>query len=331
MTKEKADVVIFPKWKTSLEENGLAALKAKKYEEALEHFDQLIQFEAANSEVLTGKLIALMELGRYTEAETICRDLMKLDDGHYFQYLHIYLTVLFQTSQYEELIDLLDEVFKSDDIPQELRQQFWQLYDITEKLKVDETKTEHMESLDEFLVALDTEDVKTQWQLLSKLRKTSIQPYLNDVAPYLKKEHIQPVIKTALLQWMQEQQVERNVEVQKLGESLVVNPSELSDILAHPSSIHILNLLNEVEQNNPTLYEFIQQLLFRYMYVRFPIMPNDKELPSIAKALFELSSTYLQLENEPFPMASSIPDDSVDVWKQQIEYYEVHYFSVLDE
>lgn len=331
MTENKADVVMFPKWKSSLEQKGRTALQAKKYKEALEHFEQLISFDAANSEVMTGKLICLMELGRYEEAESICRELMKEDEGNYFQYLHIYLTVLFQTSQYEELLDLLDEVFESEEIPHEVRKQFWQLYDITKKLKEDESSAEYLEDIDEFIASLDSKDAKKQWRCLSKLRKQDIHPYINELAPFLKKDYIQPVIKTAMLQWMQEQKVERNVEVTKLGETKVVNPSKLDDILSHPSSRQILNLLDPVEQDNPTLYEFIQQLLFRYMYVRFPIMPTDEETPSLAKAFFELGTSYLQLDHYPFPLENYGSQKEVDLWKQQIEYYEANYFSVLDE
>ncbi|MFC0522419.1 tetratricopeptide repeat protein [Pontibacillus salicampi] len=330
MSNEKGDVVLFPKWKSTLESEGLAALKSKKYEQAIQSFDTLIEFDAASSEVLTGKLVSLMELGRYKEAESLCRELMHREDDHYFQYLHIYLTVLFQTGQYDELLELLDEVFESTDIPHDIRQQFWQLYEITDKLKVDEAQSEQAENLDELVLALQTEDTKLQWQLISKLKKVDVKPYVDQLVPFLELEKVQPVIKTALLQWMQVSGVERKVQIQKLGNTTVVTPNDLPDVLSHPASIHILHLLNEVEQNNPTLFDFIQQLLFRYMYVRFPIVPEDEELPYIAKALFELSKTYMQLENEKFPMQMALPEEEVNVWKQQIEYYELHYFSVLD-
>ncbi|QSS99141.1 tetratricopeptide repeat protein [Pontibacillus sp. ALD_SL1] len=331
MTQEKADVVIFPKWKSSLEQDGLAALKEKNYKEALESFNKLIDFEAANSEIMTGKLICLMELGQYEEVEELCQKLMRDDEEHYFQYLHIYLTVLFQTGKYEELLDLLDEVFKSEDIPQDLRKQFWQLYDITENLRTDETRTENIEAVDELLIALDTHNVKKQWQLLSMLRKQDIQPFMTEIAPYLTKEDIEPVIKTALVQWMQEQRVDRKVTVKKLGAEIMVNPVELSDILSHTSARQLLYLLERVEQDNPTLFEFIQQLVFRYMYVRFPIMPEDHELPALAKAFYELGSSSLQLEDHEYPFHQYIEQEEVEAWKEQIVYYESQYFAVLDE
>lgn len=331
MTDHKADVVMFPKWKISLEQKGRTALQSKNYTEALEHFEQLISFDVANSEVMTGKLICLMELGRYEEAELICKELMRDDEENYFQYLHIYLTVLFQTSQYEELLDLLDEVFQSDEIPHDIRKQFWQLYDITKKLREDETSSEFIEDIDDFIAALESKDAKRQWRCLSKLRKQDVHPYVNELTPYLLQDYIQPVIKTALLQWMQDQKIDQEVEISKLGEKQVVNPSKLHDILSHPSSRQILNVLEAVEHDNPTLYEFIQQLLFRYMYVRFPIMPTDEETPSLAKAFFELGTSYLQLDHYPYPLENYGSQKEVDLWKQQIEYYEANYFSVLEE
>lgn len=331
MPDSNENVVMFPKWKSTLEQDGLNALQEKKYPEALERFEKLISFDAANSEVLTGKLICLMELGRYTEAENICKNLMKDDEENYFKYLHIYLTVLFQTNQYEELLDLLDEVFQSDDIPHEIRKQFWQLYDITKKLNADEVSSEHIENVDEFLASLNTKDVKKQWRFISKLKHQDVHPYIKEIAPYLQMDYIQPVIKTALLQWMQEHQVDQELEVTKLGDSITVNPSKLSDVLTHPSSESLLKHLDEVEQNNPTLYEFIEQLIFRYLYVRFPIMPKDEETPALAKAFFDLGTSYLQLNHEAVPLENYGSDKEVDLWKQQIEYYEANYFSVLDD
>lgn len=331
MTEHKADVVIFPKWKSSLEEEGLLALQAKKYPEALDYFEKLISFDAANFEVLTGKLICLMELGKYDEAEEICKNLMREDDDNYFQYLHIYLTILFQTNRYQELLDLLDEVFQSDDIPQDVRKQFWQLYDVTEKLNADDISTEYYEDVDEFLASLNTKDVKKQWRFLSKIKEQDVHPYIKEIVPYLQMDYIQPVIKTALLQWMQEHNVDQNVEITKLGDSITVNPANLTDILTHPSSRQILLLLDDVEQSNPTLYEFVQQLLFRYLFVRYPIMPKEEEAPALAKAFLDLGSSYLQLDEEAFPVENYGSDKEVELWKQQIEYYEANYFSVLDE
>ncbi|KGX89205.1 hypothetical protein [Pontibacillus litoralis] len=331
MGKDKGDVVIFPKWKSSLENEAIAAFSKKQYDKALKRFNQLIEFDVATERVILNKLICLMELGQYGEAERLSSEQLDKSKEHYFYFLHIHLTVLFQTGQYEALMDILDDVKESSGIPPEMREQMDHIYEVSEKLRAEESRSEQEENLNELLVALNSDDFQLQWRLISRLRKGSIHPYLRDIASYLEDEKTQPVIKTVLLQWMHAQKVEMKVHVKKFGQSEHVIPEDLHDILHDPASVHILKLLSDVEQMNPTLYDFAKQLLFRYMFVRYPMMPEDKELPYVAKAVLELSYTYLQLEDESLLQLKSFPTEEVQVWKQQIEYYEVHYYSIMGQ
>ncbi|KGX93617.1 hypothetical protein N781_10405 [Pontibacillus halophilus JSM 076056 = DSM 19796] len=328
MTKDKADVVLFPKWKTTLEQNGRTALEEKRYKDAIHYFDQLLQFKIETTEVLTGKLVCLMELGRYGEAEDICQHLMKEDEENYYQYLHIYLTILFQTAQYEELIDLLDEIFETEDIPEQVRIQFHQLYDVTKKLTEEEAPYDDTAQLDEFLLSLDQKDLRKQWQLLTKLRKRDVQPYIKQLLPYLEDEEIQPVIKTGLVQWMRDSNVDYEVTVRKFGEVVKVVPSELTDVLSHPRALGIFTLLRPVEDESPSLFELIQQQLFRYLYIRYPNLPTYDHDEAIATALHRIASSSLSMEH--LSLSFEAEESEVQKWIDEILAFEREYFTILD-
>src|SRR5699024_7352147 len=101
--EDSGKVILFPKWKTQLEEESLTAIKEKEYREALQKLNKLIRYNVLNHETLIGKLICLIELGNYEEAQHMCEELISRKSEYYYQYVHIYLTLLFQTSQYQLL------------------------------------------------------------------------------------------------------------------------------------------------------------------------------------------------------------------------------------
>src|SRR5690625_5739355 len=74
------NVILFPKWKTRLEDKSLQAMKEKKYEEALENLNKLLNYHVNNHEVIIGKLICLMELGRYEEAQDYCEEVLRSEE-----------------------------------------------------------------------------------------------------------------------------------------------------------------------------------------------------------------------------------------------------------
>lgn len=331
MNKNEGEVVIFPKWKRKLEEQGLKALKEKRYKDALSYFEELSEFGEASYEVMTGKVICHMELGEYETAKDICRLLMKEDVDNYYKYLHIYLTILFQRSEYQDLIDLLDEVFQTSDIPHEIRQQFWQLYELSEKFNKEqrEEDEEHFSKL--FLRSLNKDQFPEQWKALSQVRKSNAIPYIDEIKPFLVKEEINPLIKTGILQWFQEQKISTPVLVGKFNHETEISPDSLQDILEHPISNLIMKELEKVEQNNPSLFNFIQQMLYRYLYVYYPFMPKENEIRELSQAFLELGLQYLQIDEPDLIEEREINRQKIEQYKREIEQFELSYFSQLNE
>src|SRR5699024_2476077 len=101
-------VVLFPKLKTTLENESLRLLQNKNYTEALSMLNQLIHYDIQSHEIIIGKLICLMELGRYTEAQDECEKVLSKRNKHYYDYLFMYLNIIFQMQQYEQLMKIDD-------------------------------------------------------------------------------------------------------------------------------------------------------------------------------------------------------------------------------
>ncbi|WP_028783375.1 tetratricopeptide repeat protein [Thalassobacillus devorans] len=326
MKKKQGNIVMFPKWKTRLENEGLKAIQEKRYEEALETFEPLFEHDVASHDVITGKLVSLMELGKYEAAEELCEYLMKYDEDNYYQYLHIYLTILFQTSRYEELVSLLDEVFQEEEMPQQMRTQFWQLYEVSRKLVQEDDEQQNNKLIDEFFEGLSEEDIHKQWRSIIKLRKLSAAPYIQPFEDLLTSERLHPIIKTGIIQWFQEHQINRNMEVSKFGLTERINPSQLKELHSDYVMQQMKMRLGDMEQKNPTMYDIVQNLLYRYLFVRYPLFPREEEVPQIVSALRQLGHEYLQL---PSPGVEDVED--VEEYKHEILLCEQHYTLIMEE
>ncbi|WP_054753473.1 tetratricopeptide repeat protein [Piscibacillus salipiscarius] len=152
MDYEQQDVVMFPGWRKELEAKTFEAVKHKNYKEALLHIEQLESFDEASNDILTAKVICLIETSQYEQAIGLCRKLMREDDENYYKYLHIYLTILFQNSQYAELVDLLDEIQNHESIPVEYEEPFKQLYDMSKQFQEQTPKRDSSEHMEHFWI-----------------------------------------------------------------------------------------------------------------------------------------------------------------------------------
>ncbi|MRH42941.1 tetratricopeptide repeat protein [Aquibacillus halophilus] len=315
---------MFPKWKSTLEQESMNALKEKRYDDALTKLNQLIAHDVVTHEIVMGKLICLMEIGNYDEAEDLCHQLISNNDSHLFDYIHIYSTLLFQQSKYEMLIEELEEVFQRTDIPNSLKPQLNQLYEISKKLNIDKKEEEATRNIKKLKTAIRKQDYPQQWRILKDSREVSVDSHIEYLKELLVDFSINPIIKTAVIQWLQEQKINDPIEVTKFETAETVIPSQLNTLTSHPITIQIEGYLHEIEQNNPSLFELIKKLLYRYLYVRFPIMPADEELVHISEALKLLGYQYLQMEtNMDIEDEEKLNSYLIDIITSEKEYFEI--------
>ncbi|WP_163970153.1 tetratricopeptide repeat protein [Oceanobacillus halotolerans] len=319
------NVILFPKWKSVLEDESLLALKEKRYEEALTKLNKLLHYQVHNHEIYVGKLICLMELNRYNEAEDLCETLMSYKDEYYYHYVHIYLTILFQTNQYELLMQEAGSALQSKSIPEEIRQQFQQLQDMSKHmwydLKVEKTN-DYIHALNE---VVQKEDHPKQWRIIEDMRKMKGIP-TKAVVSMLHNKKVHPVIKTAIFQWLQESNISEKVTIHKLSLHISVVPNKVTPIENHEVYKQFQFMIRELEQENPTLYQMVKQLTYRYCYVRYPILPDETEVITISEALKVVGNQYLNIDSN-----TEILNDKIHQYIEEIKVCEALYLSIIDE
>lgn len=324
MPKNHEKVIMFPRWREVLEKESLEDVQAKKYVEALSKIDLLIEHEVSTYEIMIAKLVCLMELGQHEDAEDLCVNLLATENENYYHYAHIYLTILFQTDQHELLMERVEYELGDEHLQQDVRDQFQQLYDMSTHIQSDalfERSTTYIKAL---TVAIDEENHLKQWQLIESLRKMKLTP-TDALIAYLVDERIHPVTKTVIFKWLQEKNVTDNVSIKKLNIHMEISPATVKKIRSHVMFKQTMLLINEIEQDNPTLFILLEQLLYRYMYVRYPMMPSSDDVIKIAEALKSIGQAYLHIET------STEPDESVVVFINEIKMCETLYLSIIEE
>lgn len=326
MPNHQDNVILFPKWRTKLEEESLLALKEKRYEEALTKLDKLLSYHVNNYEIFLGKLMCLMELDRYEEAQDLCETLIKhKHDENYYHYVHIYLTILFQTSQYELLMEQVEFEFASGEVPGIILEQFQQLYDMSKEMQNEITYEKSSEYISKLLEVVEQQNHAEQWRLVERMRQINADP-TQAVKSLLTNEHVHPVTKTAILKWLKEKSVSAEVTISKLDTQVSITPANIPDIESHPTMKQLILIIGELEQKNPTLFQIVDKLLYRYIYVRYPVMPDDCEIMHIAKALTQLGEEHLDvhtIENENI-------EDQVTRFMDEIKMCEVLYSAIIE-
>ncbi|WP_174613962.1 tetratricopeptide repeat protein [Virgibacillus ihumii] len=325
MHNKQKKVVLFPKWKDLLEEESLIALKEKRYYEALEKLDKLISYNVNNHEIVIGKLICLMELDRYEAAQELCEELMTLKDENYYHYVHIYLTILFQTNQYSLLMEQVEFEFRQPGIPEMIYEQFQQLYDMSNKMN-DELRTEKsVQYINDLWKAVKEENHGQQWRLVEELRKIDAVPVAS-IKKLLVNEKIHPVVKTAIFTWMQEVDISESIEIQKFDIYMSVSPTETATLNTHPAMKRTMLFISDLEQSNPTLYKMVEKLLYRYCYVRYPVMPAEKDIATLADALIIIGEENMKIHTDQREKI----DTELNHFVEEVQLCEALYLTILE-
>lgn len=324
MERKADNVILFPKWKQTLEQESLRALEESQYEKALEKLNQLLKYGERKYEIMTGKIICLMELDRYEEAQTFCETCLKHGDDHYFQYFHMYVTILFQTSQYQLLMEEME--LKWREIPSEMTDSFEQLYTMSQNMQYEKRVERGHYFVEALISAIRRQDYQTQWRMIEKLSELHITPsqrFYN----YLIDDTIHPVVKTTLFHWLQQDGTRDWLEVSQENGHVSVQSSVFPNLKEQPVTRQVMYLVNEYEQKNPSQFYLMEQLLYRYLYVCYPILPPVSDAKQVASALVTLGDQYLQNESAQNHMT----DGRVNWYIQRIKLYETLYLSILDD
>lgn len=291
--KETNNVVLFPGMLQQLEVESFTAMDEENYETALEKLNLLLSHQISSYKIHVGKLICLIKLNQFIEAEQFCEELLwNKDDHHYDDYFDYYTMILYERNKFSELMTAIEEEKKVRLIPDKYLNKLEQLYNICYQMN-EMTASELLKDLH---VAVEENDHQKQWYIINKWKQLSVK-----VPPFfitlLQQEVIHPVVKTYILEVVQQHDVNEKIEIIKFGDSLMVNLDELPQIDEHPIYQKTLEQIRPLEQENPTLFQLVNELLDQFVYVRYPFYYPDDDVQTVARALIHLGKVHLSLHS----------------------------------
>ncbi|MGD6779746.1 tetratricopeptide repeat protein [Sutcliffiella horikoshii] len=332
MKKEKK-IVEFPNLKQRLLEKAMQTMKEKRFSEALELFEQARENEYAYAEVELGMVVCYMELGQLTEARNRCKKMLREDIGDYFHVLQIYITILIQLKEYDEVKTTIEAILEEDKLPAQYAQNFYQLLEFARKMLPSEEnesmEPDHNDQEDE-LFLLHEGNVQKQYELIQSLKHRNIRPLIPEIEKYLKDELKHPVLKTFLVHLLIEQGWDKETEVCKMGQRTIIVPSNLKSGEEDPFLNKIISILEDtVESDNPSLFEGLKEMLVRIHTVQFPL-PFTPDKPEVwAAGLHHAGVELFGLEASDEELAAQYHISTLEVKSVTREINKLEDFSYL--
>lgn len=277
-------LVLFPKLKAELKEKANQKFREKKFEEALEVFNHLLEYNETEHEIIFGKLLCLLELRKFESAQELCEEKLLEKSKFYFDFLNIYVTILFQTEQYELLLAQLDFEMNKEHLPPYLSEQFLYFYNQSKEM-IEEGKFLEEESLvRQFKEAIKQEDTPRQIKILNEFLSKGLT-IKDGVYNLLTDDQIHPLTKTKLFQCLQKGAFKQEVTISKFNQSITLRPSETPSIEEEAIYHKALRLVESKSDKDPVLRKMLEEMLYRYFYVLYPLLPEEKEVETILKAM----------------------------------------------
>ena len=320
---EMGKVIPFPGLADRYAEKGMDALINKQFEEAATYFEEAIALNEELYNAQFGLVVVFVELGKYEEAKLRCKSILQKGLGDYFKTMEMYLMILLQLNEYEEMEATINALSKEGYIPLDKEEHFNNMLSFSRRMS-DERKTafvEEEEIVSEFEEELDLFSKSDQEQLIlvSRLKNENIRKYIDEIKDYLQSPEGHPFVKTTLLLLLKEQELQDECDVEKFLKHVTVVPAQLEDI--HTSDFFrktVLILEEQVAHENPSLYDLARQLAERHHFLMYPFEPKESA-ECWAAAHHMLAEQYQGEEDNEIRIARQYDVDCEQVMKI-IEY-----------
>lgn len=290
-------VILFPDLEKRLLEKGLESLQQKKFREAVEYLEEANALAPENHDILFGLVLAYFELGLLTKAKELANQMLQMGIGDYIHIVELYITILVQLHQYDEIVTTIEVLLEDREIPKEKFEHFTRMLHFSRKMEqskppIDIESTQD-EMIREELNLFFYKDQEEQMKLASQLSERNIRPFIEEIKSYLSSKNGDVFLKTLLLKILIEQQYDKEVIVEKLDRALTVNPASMQHEIIQPQQSKLMQILVEqLEHEDPVLLENLKNLIGRHFFFIFPFQLQPFKDVVWAAAYHSLAAEY---------------------------------------
>ncbi|WP_342432503.1 tetratricopeptide repeat protein [Neobacillus sp. FSL H8-0543] len=299
--KRKDNVIFLPGLEKRLTEKGLEYLEMKRFNEAITFLEEAREHEPDNSDVLIGLVLAYFEAAEYKKGKELASEMLLRGIGDYFQMVDLYLTILIQLHEYQEIVTTIEALIDEKEIPPERYDHFLTILQFSRRMADNTQPDPSDEELEESnlrgLNLFQLNNLNEQMLVVSSLAEKNIRPYIEEIKEYLQADEGHPFLKSMLLSLLKEQEYDREIIVKKFNNIVTVTPTELSEINAQPRMKDIERILaDRLESSNPVLFDNIRAMMERIFFISYPIKLDPEANSAWAAAFHMLGHSYQGIE-----------------------------------
>ena len=311
--KKIDNVIFFPGLEKRLTDKGLEKLEKKKFHEAINLLEEAREHDPDNHEILIGLVLAYFEASSFKKAKELAKEMLHKGIGDYLQMVDLYLTVLIQLHEYQEIVATIEALLDEKEIPPEKQDHFLTILQFSRRMaenRQPETDIDidtNYDSIDiipaetnsQELNLFSIDSLNEQMLLVSSLAEKNIRPYLSEIADYLAADAGHPFLKTILLTLLKEQEIDRELTVVKFAKEKRVIPTQLPEVREEPRLTEVKAFLaDQLESKNPGLFENSIRMAERNFFISYPFELEPKSPAAWAAAFHHLAQYYLGMDSD---------------------------------
>ena len=321
----KDNVILFPGLEKRLLEKGLDYLKQQKYRDAIQYLEQALEHDPENSDVYVGLVLANYEAGNTHQAKEMVAEMLRSGLGDYIQVIDMYLMILVQLNEYKEVVATIEALLEEREIPADKHEHFISMLEFGKRMLNGDTEMESIESFEEETEEeeLNLFDYKTpndQVMVAAELAKVNIRPYVTKVKEYVESEAGHPFLKTMLLNILKEQEYGEETHVRKFDWEESFTPAEIPELKDYIENSGVIQLLSsEIESDDPVLFENVQSLVERYLFLVYPFELPIGRASAWAAACHFTANEYYGFE-DPLESFAEIYGSEVEEAEQVLDF-----------
>ncbi|WP_019242795.1 MULTISPECIES: tetratricopeptide repeat protein [Bacillus] len=295
--KESAKIIPFPELASRLVDRGMDFLLHKRFAEAADLLQQAIELEKEDYNARFGLIVALVELSKYREAKEHCQYILHRGIGDYSKTMEMYIMVLLQLNEYEEMEATISALLEEGLLPVEKEEHFENMLEFCKRMRMEQSEFPVDESVIEKSLELLHKTPQEQLIIVNQLKDDNIRKYLVEIKEFLQSPEGHPLIKTLLLIALSDQEIQDECVIVKFSKETTIIPSGIEFIHNRDYYRNIEELLDKcLEQKNPSLFELARHLLERHQLVLYPFEPMEC-YESWAAAYHILAEQYQGIES----------------------------------
>lgn len=279
-----------------LEKEIMQAIENEMYDIAVGKIDTLLEHQYKTNDLNKHKLYCLSHLNRWPEIEQLAEPFVQHRQKELdFIYVKYYLTSLLHQNQYELAINVVEEMIENRTLSKIEQRTVQEIYEQC-KAKITLQSTDLLEKL-QLAIAMNNE--QDQWIIFNNWTKLHAKPP-HFFKSLLAMPSVHPMIKTEIISLLQAKKFTEEIAVEKFTRKMTFYACDLLPVHLHPAFLLMMDRIDDMEQKNMTLFQFMKELFERYSEVIYPFFYESRDAQIFLKALEIVATSFYHNEKAHF-------------------------------